>query len=77
MEFKNIEKFEAWLNEVAKRPLDLRAVLEEVRQQYFASGPEYELRGFFTKSGNPECYNYDVEETFDEETDNGETTIIF
>ena len=74
-EYKNLKKFEAWLNETAKRPCDLDETLKELEAQYAASGAaNYELRSCETKSGNPECYYYRVEEPVDE---GGEPIFVF
>lgn len=79
MEFKNIEKFESWLKSVLKADtFDLKECLKDVEMQHNSNGCEhYEVEFFSTKSGNPECYYYDVETTCDEENDIYTTTIIF
>ena len=71
MEFKNVEKFESWLRGVLKEGHDgyvLDAYLNDVETQYFSTGShDYEVGRFYTKSGNPECYRFEL----------GENTIIF
>lgn len=82
MKFKNVEKFEEWVKEVSKTFYgDIQPYLEEVANKYSCNAsPCYEMKGFFTKSGHPECYYYDVEEieNKDERFETTfETTFIF
>ena len=76
MEFKNSEKFFAWLREILKADtIDERAYLEDVFKRYGETGTAiYEVGGSFTKSGNPECIRFDVEEI--DNQDGTFTTII-
>ena len=77
--FKNIDNFESWLTDNMKfGVIDLNAALEDVLKQYAETGSNnYELASFETQSGNPECYNYDVEESYNEEDDSYEYTFVF
>jgi len=71
MEFQNVGKFEEWLKSILKEGhdnYDLEAYLNDVETQWFSTGShDYEVGRFYTKSGNPECYNFEI----------GENTIIF
>lgn len=82
-EFKNIEKFENWLKSVLKDYTgdtdadEIDAWLEDVEHQYGETAAKhYEICGVCTKSGNSECYYYDVEIDKPEE-DVFELTFIF
>lgn len=81
MEFKNVNNFKVWLDKNLKTPYgyyDLNACLEDVWQQHCTNGStDYELSQYETNSGCPECYDYEIEEIYDEEYDTWETTIIF
>lgn len=63
--FTNVERFKAWLDEVLKSEYcDFDKYLEDLEYDYGINGSaEYEVRGFFTKSGNPEVYRYEVKDT--------------
>jgi hypothetical protein len=75
--YKNTTAFKSWLDQHMKRPYDLDAVLADVESQYGNCGnPVYELRGYETKSGNPEIYSYIVDIDTDE-FDNITVTYIF
>jgi hypothetical protein len=77
-EFKNIEKLNTWLKANMKYPYNLPAVLSDLEAQYSANGmTSYELRGYETKSGNPETYSYSVAETHDEDNDTWDTVFEF
>lgn len=78
MNFKNVEKFEKWIKENVKKYYDnIDVYLDEVIQQHCSNGSNcYELSRIETKSGNSECYYYDVE-IVEIEEDMFETTIIF
>jgi hypothetical protein len=69
--YKNIERFEAWLKDVCKKyDGNIDVYLEEVDSTYCANGcADYEISGYFTKSGNPECYRYEVEDVWSEDFD--------
>ena len=59
--YKNTTALKSWLEQHMKRPYDLDAVLADVKSQYGNCGsPVYELRGYETKSGNPDTYSYNV-----------------
>ncbi len=74
---KNTTALKSWLDQNMKRPYDLDAVLADVKTQYGNSGnPSYELRGYETKSGNPEVYSYSVDIDA-EDDDNITVTYIF
>ena len=69
MEFKNIEKFDAWLKEnVKSKVYDLEAFLDDVDKSYGESGilgsNTYELKACETKSGRPELYHYETKEIY-------------
>lgn len=78
MTFKNVEKFEKWLNENVKNYCGIFYVyLDDVKTQYYETALQsYELSGSETKSGNPELYYFDAQivEVADDEY---ETVIIF
>ena len=75
--YKNTAALKSWLDRHMKRPYDLDAVLDDVETQYGNCGnPSYELRGYETKSGNPEVYSYSVDIDTDE-SDNITVTYIF
>ena len=75
--YKNTTAFKLWLDRHMKRPYDLDAVLDDVETQYGNCGnPVYELRGYETKSGNPEVYSYSVDIDA-EDDDNITVTYIF
>ena len=63
MTFKNVEKFEKWLNANVKNYCGMFYVyLDDVKKQYYETALEsYELSGRETKSGNPELYDFDVQ----------------
>lgn len=71
MEFKNVEKFDNWLKSILKaEDFDLMAFLEDVDKQYGNTGSTYyEVGRFNTKSGNPECYSFDIEQIHNEDED--------
>lgn len=74
VEFKNVERFEEWVKETVKKYLDnIEDYLDDLDRSACAQGVDergsYEISGFFTKSGNPECYTYEVEIDFDEENE--------
>ena len=73
--YTNLEKFESWVKETVKNYFDnIQDYLDELEESYMCNGTaNYELKGFETKSGNPECYYYDVIDTFeDDDEENGE-----
>ena len=78
MTFKNVEKFEKWLNANVKNYCELFYVyLDDVKKQYYETALQsYELSGRETKSGNPELYYFDAQIV---EVDEGEyeTVITF
>ena len=78
MTFKNVEKFEKWLNATVKNYYDnIDVYLDDVKTQYGATAVQsYELSGYETKSGNPELYDFNVQivEVDDDEYD---TIITF
>jgi len=78
--YKNIASFTKWLNENLKNncsdSIDL--YLNDLVRRHGETGMKcFELSKFYTKSGNPECYYYDIEEKHNEEEDTWETTYIF
>lgn len=77
-QYKNLENLKAWLDSIMKvKPYDMEAVLDELTTQYGNNGTaDYEVAGWETISGNPECYSYDVEIECDE-FENTTTTFIF
>ena len=77
--FKNIEKFEAFVNENCKYEVySLEAYLDDVWSQYSANAAHtYEMSQYETKSGRPELYYFDVEEVQLNDDGDFETTIIF
>lgn len=81
MEYKNLDKFKQWIEKNLKMPYgcyDLDACLKEVWMQHCSGGStNYELSPYETNSGYPECYDYEIEEIYDEEYDCWEITIIF
>ena len=64
--FTNVEKFEAWVKRVMKNECyDFDAILSELEDNYGCNAyPEYEMESSCTKSGHPECYSYNVVDTF-------------
>lgn len=65
IKFTNLEAFESWVKETVKNYYDnIQDYLDELERGYDGT-PHYELKGYETKSGNPECYYYDVLDTFD------------
>lgn len=79
-EYINVENFEDFLKENLKIYYEenLNEYLEEVSTQLGQSGnTHYEIGSCYTKSKNPECYDYEVE--YIEDTDNQGfiTKIIF
>lgn len=76
--FKNVEKFEKWLNATVKNYSGLfYPYLDEVKSQYDATAVQsYELSRYETKSGNPELYNFDVQ-IVEVDDDVYEMVIIF
>lgn len=84
MKFKNTEKFFAWIDEVLATKLRAlysssteagQAHFEDVVRQYGETGINiFEMPSLFTKSGNPECIRFDVEEI--DNQDGTFTTII-
>lgn len=69
--YRNIENFEAWLksvlNERCLALLDIDHYLEELDERYCTTGcAVYEIAGRYTKSGNPECYSFEVEDEYDD-----------
>lgn len=91
MEYKNIDNFKKWCNEIYAKPCDFTAVLADVNQHYGICGGverweglnaygsfDYEVRAFFTKSGKPELYQISFESIcIDIEASDYETTLIF
>ena len=78
MTFKNIEKFEKWLNANVKNYCGMFYVyLDEVKKQYYGTALQsYELSGSETKSGKPELYDFDVQ-IVEVNDGNYETVITF
>ena len=76
--FKNVERFEKWLNENAKNYYGLfYEYLDDVKSQYNETALQsYELSRYETKSGNPELYNFDVQ-IVEVDDDEYEMIIIF
>lgn len=70
-------KFNAWFTSVARENIDLTAVTLEALRSFEdgvaeGSAPHYELRGFYTNSGNPSAIfleegDFTVTEEADEE----------
>ena len=73
--FKNVERFQAWLEEKLKMPYgsyDLQACLDDLDRKHCECGlgegsHDYELRPWETKSGRPELINYTCEYIMDGE----------
>ena len=62
MEFRNIDKFEKWLKEVLKNDdFDINLYLGKVENESDNGYEDVEIGRLYTKSGNPEIYNFDVE----------------
>ena len=78
MTFKNVERFEKWLDANVRNYCGFFNVyLDDVKSQYDATALQsYELSRYETKSGNPELYDFDVQivEVSDDEY---EMIIIF
>lgn len=73
--YTNLDKFETWLKATLKDYNgNLNAYLDNLEEDYSANGfAEYELKGYETKSGNPDTYRYEVVDTFeDDDEENGE-----
>lgn len=91
MEYKNIDNFKKWCNEIYAKPYDFKAVLADVERHYYINGGverweglnaygsfDYEEKGSFTKSGKPELYQISFESIcVDIEAGDYETTLIF
>lgn len=87
MKFENLEKFNEFLEENMKLEYDLNACISDFERQIGETGAEnYELRGFETKSGNPECISFERIDHYIldgkevepcDDFDEVETTIIF
>lgn len=79
MEYENAERFLEWYEENSSAAFfSEEDVLADVERQYMETGkPQYEMASYETKSGNPELYNYEVEEQVDKELDVWHTRIIF
>lgn len=78
LSFKQTEKFFEWLQKTLRSNIyDESEYLENVFAQYCNTGnPCYEISWCYTKTGNPEVYNYEIEETaLDDDTFN--TIITF
>lgn len=67
--YNNTASFEEWLEEVCKEyDGNIEDYLDELDMRHGEIGTtEYELSKWETKSGNPECYSYSVEEICDED----------
>ena len=68
MSFNNLGNLIDWLNENLKAPngYDLSAVLDDLTRQRGETGMNiYEIRSSESKSGRPECFNYEAEERVD------------
>ena len=76
--FKNVEKFEKWLNATVKNYYEnIDAYLDDVKSQYDATALQsYELSAHETKSGHPELYDFDVQ-IVEVDDDEYEMIIIF
>lgn len=73
--YTNLEAFEEWVKKTVKNYYDnIQDYLDELEEGYSATGnAEYELKGYETKSGNPDTYRYEVVDTFeDDDEENGE-----
>ena len=78
MTFKNVEKFEKWLNANVKNYYGIfYPYLDDVKKQYDETAEQsYELSGRETKSGNPELYDFDTQ-IVEVDDDVYEIVIIF
>lgn len=79
-EFINVENFEDFLKENLKVYYEesLNEYLEEVSTKLGQTGnTHYEIGSCYTKSKNPECYDYEVEYKEDKDNQSFITKIIF
>lgn len=61
MKITNIEKLNAFLDDNFKMEYDFNEVLKDIERDEAQTGSKfYELKGWETKSGNPEIIYYDV-----------------
>lgn len=80
IDFKNVERLVDWYNEHAKKNiLDVDALLDEVVKTRGETGCcSYELSSYYSKDGNPHCYEYEYEIVWNSELDQAESeTYIF
>lgn len=80
--YRNLENFEIWLKNILNdKCLDLfnlNVYLNDLDEQYSSNGfSSYEVNSQYTKSGNPECYDYEVEDVFDDDGEFIERVYIF
>lgn len=80
--YRNLENFESWLKNILNdKCLDLfnlNVYLNDLDEQYSSNGfSSYELNHRYTKSGNPECFDYEVEDVFDDDGEFIERVYIF
>lgn len=54
----NAERFEEFLAENMKKPYDMEACWDDFEEKLNNSTNNYELKGYETKSGNPECISF-------------------
>ncbi len=54
----NAERFEEFLARYMKKPYDTEACWDDFEEKLNNSTNNYELRGYETKSGNPECISF-------------------
>ena len=78
MTFKNVEKFEKWLNANVKNYCGIfYTYLDDVKSQYDRTAElSYELSRYETKSGKPELYDFDAK-IVEVDDDEYETVITF
>ena len=76
--FKNVEKFDEWLNATVKNYSGLFYVfLDDLKTQYNETALQsYELSRYETKSGRTELYDFDVQ-IVEVDDDEYEMVIIF
>lgn len=71
MEFKNVEKFEQWLESNVKAEIfDIDVYLEEVINAVSNGNTRYELSSGESKSCKPEVYDLEVEVRYYDECEN-------